>query len=369
MQLVQNNKKIRYAIVGLGHIAQDAVIPAFRKAKKNSALTTIISQHEEKLHYFGNKYKIQNRFLFSNLKDALSSNEFDAIYISTPNETHQFIAETASQYGIHIICEKPLTLSYQDAQKMIESATKNNVKLMTAYRLHFHPAHQDILSIVNQKRLGDVKIFNSNFSMDVKDIFNIRLQGPEKGGGPLYDIGVYCINAARTFFQSEPETVFAFANSTHDLRFKDCDETVTSLLKFPNGKMASFTVSFGAYRSSELELIGSLGRVKLERAFEHSRPMTLKIFENKKMISRKYFKIDQFAQEITHFSDCILTNKNPAISMDEGSLDLKIIEALHLSLDLASPIKVEEINKKSPLTEVLKKPKLALPLPKFFGTW
>jgi glucose-fructose oxidoreductase len=133
--------------------------------------------------------------------------------------------------------------------------------------------------------------------------------------------------------------------------------------------MASFTVSFGAYRNSEFELIGSQGRIKLERAYEYARPMTLKIYENKKIISRKFIKIDQFANEIMHFSNCILSNKNPDISVYEGSHDLKIIEALLLSLDLASPINVEEINKKPPLTEALKKPKLALPLPKFFGTW
>jgi glucose-fructose oxidoreductase len=369
MGLVHKSKKIRYAVIGLGHIAQDAILPAFKKLKRNSTLTTIISQHEEKLHYFANKYKIKNRYLFSNLKEALSSNEFDAIYISTPNDTHRFIAELASDYGIHIICEKPLSVSYRDALSMIESAKKNNVKLMTAYRLHFHPAHQEILDLVNQKRLGEIKIFNSTFSMDVKDIFNFRLQGSDKGGGPLHDIGVYCINAARRFFQSEPLVVFAFSNSTHDLRFKDCDETVTSLLKFPGGKMASFTICFGGYRNSDLELIGSLGRIKLERAYEYSRPMTLKIYENKKIISRKFIKVDQFANEIMHFSDCILNDKNPSISIHEGSLDLKIIEALLLSLDLASPINVEEIIKQRPLTETTKKPKLALPLPKFFGTW
>ena len=369
MELVHKNKKIRYAVVGLGHIAQDAIIPAFKKTKSNSTLTTIISQHEEKLHHFGNKYKIKNRYLFSNLKEALMSDEFDAIYISTPNENHRFISELASDYGIHVLCEKPLGISYRDAQSMIESAKKNNVKLMTAYRLHFHPAHQEILNLIDQKRLGEIKIFNSTFSMDVKDIFNFRLQGTDKGGGPLHDIGVYCINAARRFFQSEPLAVFAFSNNSHDLRFKDCDETVTSLLKFPKGRMASFTVSFGAYRNSEFELIGSQGRIKLERAYEYARPMTLKIYENKKIFSRKFFKIDQFANEIMHFSDCILSNKNPDISVYEGSHDLKIIEALLLSLDLASPINVEEINHKTPLTVTTKKPKLALPLPKFFGTW
>lgn len=369
MPLVEKNKKIRYAIVGLGHIAQDAVLPAFRKTKKNSVLTTIISQHDEKLQHFGTKYKINHRFLFSQLKEALESNTFDALYVSTPNDTHKVISEMAFQHGIHVLCEKPLSISYEDAQSMIDESKKNDVKLMTAYRLHFHPAYQSIKSLIKEKKMGDLKIFNSSFTLDLKDIFNFRLQSPDKGGGPLHDIGIYCINAARIFFQEEPLVVFAFSASSKDVRFKDCDETVTCLLKFPQGKMASFVISFGAYRSSELELVGTLGRIKLERAFEYTRPMILKIYANKKIISRKFFKLDQFAQEIMHFSDCLLGNKTPKSQIDDGAKDLRIIEALLLSLDLASPISLDELSKNSSLSQISKKQKLALPLPKFFGTW
>ncbi len=369
MPLVEKNKKIRYAIVGLGHIAQDAVLPAFRKTKKNSILTTIISQHEEKLQHFGKKYKVDHRYLFSQLKEALESDTFDALYVSTPNDTHKVISEMASQYGIHVLCEKPLSVSFGEAQSMLNEAKKNDVKLMTAYRLHFHPAYQNIMGLIKEKKIGDIKIFNSSFTLDVKDIFNFRLQSPDKGGGPLHDIGIYCINAARIFFQAEPSVVFAFSSSSKDVRFKDCDETVTCLLKFPEGKMASFVISFGSYRSSELELLGTLGRIKLERAFEYNRPMTLKIYANKKIISRKFFKLDQFAQEIMHFSDCLLGNKKPKIQTDEGAMDLRIIEALLLSLDLASPISLDELSKNSAFPQIQKQPKLALPLPKFFGTW
>lgn len=369
MQLVSKDRKIRYAIVGLGHIAQDAVIPAFKKAKRNSQLTTIISQHEEKLHYIGDKYKIKNRYLLSHLEDAFTSEDFDALYICTPNDSHGYITEKASQHGIHVICEKPQSIRYLEALEMIENVKKNNIKYMTAYRFHFHPAYKEIHRLLIQKKIGDLKIFQAQFNLNIKDISNFRLQSPDKGGGPLHDIGIYCINAARTFFKEEPLNVFAFSHSSRDIRFKDCDEMVSCILKFPHDKIASFTVSFGSYRSSEFDLIGTLGKLKLERAFEYSKPMTLKLYQDKKIISHKFFRLDQFASEILHFSDCILNNKKPLIPIDDGSQDLKVVEALLLSLDLSSPINLDEFNQTSIKTEIMKKPKLLLPMSKFFGTW
>ena len=345
--LLRKKDKIRYAVVGLGFIAQTAVLPAFRNARKNSKLVALVSGDKEKLKKLGDKYKVEKRYLYSEFEELMKSGEVDAIYIATPNFYHRNIMETAARYGVHILCEKPLAVTTEDCYSMINEAEKNGIQLMTAYRLHFEAANLEAIQRAHAKRIGDLRIFNSVFSFQVKDQNNIRLDTVEKGGGPLYDIGIYCINASRYLFKSEPVEVFATATSSKDSRFKKNDETISCILKYPEGKIASFTVSFGAFASSDYDLIGTKGRIRLEKAYEYNGTMILKTFEEGKTFIKRFSKRDQFAPELIYFSDCIQRKKKVEPSGEEGLLDIKIIEALLLSIDLGSPITLEEIHKRT----------------------
>lgn len=344
--LIKPKLKIRYAVVGLGHIAQTAVLPAFRNARKNSTLVALVSGDKEKLKRLGEKYRISKTYLYSEFDECLRNKEVDAIYICTPNFYHRSIMEMAAKYGVHVLCEKPMSVTADDCLSMISEAKKNNIQLMIAYRDHFEAANLEAIAISQSKKIGDLKVFNAIFTRQVKDPYNIRLDEIEKGGGPLYDLGVYCINAARFLFRSEPIEIFAQALSSKDSRFKKVDETVSCILTFSEGRIANFTVSFGAFSSSDFDLIGTKGRIRLERAFEYKTTMTLKTYEEKKCTTKKYSKRDQFSPEILYFSDCIQKNKKVEPSGEEGLIDIKIIEALLLSIDLGSTITFDEINRK-----------------------
>ena len=351
MLLNKPKKKIRYAVIGLGYIAQVAVLPAFKNARKNSELVALVSGDPDKLKKLGEKYNVNKLYLYSEFEKCLRDDEIDAIYIATPNFYHRNIMETAARYGIHVLCEKPMAVTAEDCLSMISEAEKHNVQLMIAYRLHFEAANLEAIKIAHSKRIGDLKVFNSVFTMQVKDQNNIRLQEVERGGGPLYDIGIYCINAARYLFKAEPIEVFAMTASSKDSRFKKVDENVSAVLKFPDDRLATFSISFGAFASADFDLIGTKGRVRLEKAYEYSTTMKLKIYEDKKIITKKYPKRDQFAPELIYFSDCIQKRKRPEPSGEEGLADIKIIEALLLSIDLGSPITLDEMNKKTRPTE------------------
>jgi glucose-fructose oxidoreductase len=344
--LMTPKKKIRYAVVGLGYIAQTAVLPSFRNARKNSELVALVSGDEEKLKRLGEKYKIKKRYLYSQFEEALRSGEIDAIYICTPNFYHRNIMETAAKYGVHVLCEKPMAVTTEDCLSMIQTAEKNNIQLMIGYRLHFEAANLEAIRLSASKKIGDLKIFNSIFTMQIEDKHNIRLEEVEKGGGPLYDIGIYCINAARYLFKAEPIEVFAMSTRGRDSRFKKVDEIISAVMRFPEGRTATFSISFGAFKTADYDLIGTKGRIRLENGFEYARSMKFKIYEDKKIISKKYAKRDQFAPEILYFSDCIQRKKRPEPSGEEGIADIKIIEAFLLSLDLGSPISLDEINRK-----------------------
>lgn len=369
MLLKQPKKKIRYAVVGLGYIAQGAVLPAFKHARKNSKLVALVSGDNEKLKRLGDKYKVEKRYLYSEFEACLKRGEVDAIYIATPNSYHRNIMEMAAKYGVHVLCEKPMAVTTEDCLSMINEAEKNNVYLMVAYRLHFEAANLRAISHAHSKKIGDLKFFNSVFSIQVKDPNNIRLDEVEKGGGPLYDIGVYCINAARYLFKSEPIEVFAMSANSKDSRFKKVDETVSCILKFSEGRTATFTVSFSAFESADYDLVGTKGRIRLEKAYKYDSTMTLKMYEDKKVVIRKYPKRDQFAPELLYFSECINKKKKPEPSGEEGLADIKIIEALLLSIDLGSPISLEEINKKSRPGEGQKITRPSFIRPKLFNVF
>lgn len=369
MLLKHPMKKIRYAVVGLGHIAQTAVLPAFRHARRNSELVALVSGDIHKLKEIGDKYHIEKRYLYSEFEDCLRREEVDAIYITTPNSYHRNIMETAARYGIHVLCEKPMAVTTEDCISMISEAEKNNVLLMVAYRLHFQSANLRVMNLAHTRKIGDLKIFNSVFTFPIRDPHNIRLEETEKGGGPLYDIGIYCINTARRLFRSEPVEVFAMAGSSKDSKFKHVDESMSCILRFPEGKLASFSLSFGAFPSADFEIIGTKGRIRLEKGYEYKKTMTLKIYEDKKVIIKKYRRRDQFAPELLHFSDCINNKRKPEPSGEDGLTDIKIIEALLLSIDLGSPIAIDEINKKVKTAQGQKVTRPSFIRPKFFNVF
>ncbi len=337
---LQKNK-IRYGVVGLGYIAQSAVLPAFKNAKSNSKLEAIISRDKQKLQKLGKKYHVDHCFLFKDLEQLLQNKIIDVLYICTPNWTHKEIMLVAAKYGVHVLCEKAMSISFKDCEQMIEQAEKNHISLMIAYRLHFEAANIEALKIAHSKRLGEPKLIQSVFTFNVEDRLNSRLLSDEEGGGPLYDIGIYCINSARHFFKAEPIEVYTMASKSKDPRFSKTEESLCALLKFSEERMASFTISFSSFRTSYLEVIGQKGRIRLENAFNYAKPMEMKIFESGKMTKKKFPKRDQFAPEIIYFSECVQKKKKPDPSGLEGSLDIKIIEALLLSKDLGSPIKID----------------------------
>ena len=132
------NKKIRYAVAGLGHIAQTAVLPAFKHAE-NSQLAAVVTGNPKKHRELSERYRVK-AYTYYDLESALEKEKVDAVYIATPNILHCEHTERAAQAGVHLLCEKPMATTQDDCEAMIRAAAKNNVKLMIAYRLHFNDA-------------------------------------------------------------------------------------------------------------------------------------------------------------------------------------------------------------------------------------
>lgn len=342
-----SNSKVRYAVVGLGHIAQVAVLPAFEHARQNSVLTGLVSDDPKKLRLLARKYGVENTWSYPQYDDALRSGEFDAVYIALPNTLHADYAVRAARAGIHVLCEKPLAASEGDCKRMIATARDMNVKLMTAYRLHFERANTEAMEIVRSGKLGIPRLFASVFTMNVDDPANIRLKRAA-GGGTLWDIGIYCINAARYIFRSEPYEAFAVSASRSDPRFVEVEEMVAATLRFPDDRLATFTCSFGASDVGEYQVVGTRGSLRVDPAFEYAGELRHVLTVGKRTRERTFAKRDQFAPELLYFSRCILDGTVPEPSGEEGLADVRIIEALYRSAERGGKrVKLEPIERSS----------------------
>jgi glucose-fructose oxidoreductase len=323
------SKRIRYAVVGLGHIAQAAVLPAFGHAARNSELVALVSGEAKKLRQLSRRYGVANVGSYDDFDSMLASDLFDAVYIALPNDMHRDFTVRAARAGKHVLSEKPMAVSARDCEAMIRATRDAGVKLMIAYRLHFERANLEAMQLVRAGRVGEPRFFSSDFAMQVSED-NIRLER-ERGGGPLYDIGIYCINAARFMLGAEPTAVWATATRSRDPRFREVDETLIGVMRFNDERVASFTCSFGAADRSTFTLTGTRGSITLDPAYEYAQGLsyTLRLGERQKV--KRFGKSDQFAPELLYFSECILKDRQPEPSGEEGLADVRIIEAMHRS--------------------------------------
>ena len=340
----KSDQKIRYAVVGLGYIAQVAVLPAFRHASRNSELSALISDDPEKLRQLSEKYDVKITGSYDDYENILRSGNIDAVYIALPNHMHREYTVRAANTGVHVLCEKPMAVTTDECLEMISACEDANVKLMIAYRLHFDKANLKAVEIVQSEKIGTPKMFNSTFSIHVKE-GNIRLNDESIGGGPVYDIGIYCINAARYLFRSEPEEVFAFSATSDEARFNKAEEMLAVTMKFPQSKLASFVCSFGAADTSNYRIIGTEGDLRVEPAYEYAEPLVHYLTVDSKTSKKTFKKRDQFAPELEYFSDCILSNRTPEPGGDEGLIDIQIIQAILESAKTRRPLSLEPIQK------------------------
>ena len=352
---------VRYAVVGLGYIAQVAVLPAFGHAKRNSELTALVSDDPHKLKQLSRRYNVPYCYSYRQYDQCLREGSIDAVYIALPNSLHCDFAVRAAKAGIHVLCEKPMAITAQECRRMIQAADQADAKLMIAYRLHFEEANMKTVELARSGKLGKLRFFNSVFTMQVREN-DIRVKA-ELGGGSLYDIGVYCINAARYVFQANPTRVSACTVKGTDRRFREVDEMATAWLEFPGNRLATFVCSFGAADISAYEVVGAKGKIRMDPAYEYVGELKQDIMLNGKSRTRRYEGGDQFASELLYFSDCILKDRDPEPSGLEGLIDVAIVEALYRSAKTGRPISLSLPDKKqwAAAEQVIKRPPVQKP--------
>jgi glucose-fructose oxidoreductase len=293
----------------------------------------VVSDDRTKLREISRRYRLKHAYSYDQYETCLEN--VDAVYIALPNSQHAEYTIRAANAGVHVLCEKPLAVTEEECERMIEACAANRVKLMVAYRLHFEEVNLRAIDLIRSGRIGEPKFFNSSFSMTVRrgDIRTKR----EQGGGTLFDIGVYCINAARCLFRAEPKEVMALSVNSGVARLAEIDESTAAIMRFDGERVASFVTSVNADDVGAYRIVGTKGHLHVDPAYEYAEGLAYTLTVNGRSVRRRTGKRDQFAPELLHFSDCIRKNLVPEPSGEEGLQDVRIVRALYESAETGKP--------------------------------
>lgn len=323
-------KKLGWAIVGLGRLALNQILPAFAKCEK-SRVTAFVTGSREKGEKLAARYGVnpKNIYNYQNY-DALRDNpEVDIIYIVLPNGMHAEYTIRGAKAGKHVLTEKPMANTPKDCEEMIAACKTANRKLMVAYRVRYEPYNQALIKMCREDELGKVRLVVSDHGFNIGDPTQWRLKKTLAGGGSLMDIGIYALQAARYTTGEEPAEVNALEfTDRSDPRFKEVEDTINFQLRFPSGALAQCTSFYGAAGQNRIRVVGARGWAELEPATSYT-DLRMRVRRGNVAEERILPQRDHFAAEMDHFSDCVMQNKEPLTPGEEGLRDLRIMMAIY----------------------------------------
>jgi glucose-fructose oxidoreductase len=331
---------VRFAVVGLGDIAQRAVLPAFAHERSKATLAALVSGEPGKRRVLGNRFKGVVACGYDEYDELLASGAIDAVYIALPNQRHADFAHRAMAAGIHVLCEKPMATTVADARALTRAAQRSGARFMVAYRLHFDPATLKAIDLARDRRAGELRIFASLFSSPVER-GDIRLE--RRGRGGLFDLGIYCVNAARMVFRTEPNEVMAMHAGLGKGRFREVPEMTAALLRYPGERVAMFTCSLNAYRGSSWTAVAMKRLVHMEPAYSYREPLVVRVRSDTGTRTRRYGVHDQFAAELDHFVARIRSGRKAEPSAREGEADIRILDAIDRSARTGRRVRLRQI--------------------------
>lgn len=340
------NQRVGYAVVGLGHLSLEELLPALSTCKK-SRLAALVSGSPEKLRKVAEQYGIpqQNCYSYETFDSIKNNPEVDVIYIVLPNGLHKEFTIRGVKAGKHILCEKPMANTSDECREMIAACNKANVKLMIAYRIHYQPHNRKVREILQSKEAGATKFLQATNCQSSANPEHWRHKKALAGGGALPDIGLYCINTNRFILQQEPTEVFAYQYSTPgDPLFKEVEEMVSWQMKYPDGIIANCVTNYDTHDNKSYDVFCEKAWLKLDNAYAYKGQKLNKAYAKGKVKHIEDMVIsenNQFAAEMDHFSDCVINNKKPYSTGEEGLQDHIIMEAIYESARTGKPVKLK----------------------------
>jgi len=324
-------ERMGYAVVGLGAISQQAVLPAFAHSQK-ARLVAVVSGDKQKAQRVAEQFQAKNHYTYEEFGNCLKAPEVEAVYVATPPGEHEKYTVLAARARKHVLCEKPLAATVEDCRRMVRACRDNKVRFMTAYRKYFEPGSLALKKLISTGELGRIDIIHTAFTefrpagdSSPDWLFKRKLSG----GGPLMDIGIYCVNTSRWLVDEDPIQATAIRWSRDRKRFKEVEEGIVFRLNFRSGLLLQGTASWGSVLASFVQVHGEKGWASLSPAFafEEERRLTGKIAGE--WFEREFTAIDEFALELDAFAECIRENRDPEPDGEQGLRDIVILDAIY----------------------------------------
>jgi predicted dehydrogenase len=329
--------RVRWGVLSTARIARDKVIPAMFKAD-DVEVVAIASRSERAAQEAARALRIPRAH--GSYEALLADRDVDAVYLPLPNHLHVDWSIRALEAGKHVLCEKPIGMDAQDAERLAAAAMAHpRLKVMEAFMYRFHPQWLEAKRLVDDGRLGRLQHVHSHFSYFKLDPANIRNQ-PEAGGGGLMDIGCYDVSLSRYLFGREPARVVASVDVDPDLGI---DRLASALLDFGEGRTATFTCATQLLGHQRAQAFGSEGRLELEIPFNAPQdgPCRLLFETEAGTLQTVYDRVDQYTLQAEAFSRAVLEDAPVPLPLLDAVANMRVLDAIRTSARSADWVAVE----------------------------
>ncbi|GAB6878654.1 Gfo/Idh/MocA family oxidoreductase [Halorubrum gandharaense] len=330
---------VRFALVGLGGWTRNRAIPAIaestfcetsvvvsRSAKKAERVAREVSETETPTALSGDAFR-----------DGAATDEYDAVYVCTPNAVHLPYGEAAADHGKAVLCEKPLEASLERAERLVAACGSADVPLMCAYRMQTEPLVRTARAAIREGLVGEPAQVHGHMTQPV-----LSFGGPDQWrldpnmagyGTSVTDLGIYPLNTSRFLLDADPETVTAEFRGSHQAFADVPDERATFSLQFPNDVVAECAASQNLARSGELRVVGTEGTLTLSPAFFEDEHRELTLRRGNVDASVRTRHVDQMEAEFDYFADCLLAGREPAPDGEEALVDMRALDAIYAAAE------------------------------------
>lgn len=323
---MQNVRKLQWGILGAARI-NERLMPAIA-GSGNSKLVAIASRRPGAAAETLARYAPQQQGVrvHESLEGLLADPDVEAVYLPLSNREHAEWTLKAIQAGKHVLCEKPMALKARDIVAIRDAALRQGVKVMEGFMYRFHPQHERIRQIVADGSIGEVRLARSSFSFPLSQARMYRVaDSVESGGGAMWDIGCYAIHTLRMFFPEDPLSVMAHSNFNET----GADLTTSGILDYGKGRHALFDFSFECSRRCEYEVWGTKGGARCHTVWQlpGNVPVISWWSEDGRYAEEQLPVANHFQLEVEHFSNCVLNDLPPLLSLGDAEANCRVIEA------------------------------------------
>jgi predicted dehydrogenase len=325
-----SSRRVKWGVLGVAGIARTKVIPGFQKGEWTEVVA-IASRDPQRARIAAGELGIDRAY--GSYDELLADPEIEVVYNPLPNHLHVPWTAKAAEAGKHVLCEKPIAMNAAEARELLAIRDRNGVMIGEAFMVRTHPQWVEVRRLVQDGRIGEIRLVSGYFSYFKLDPDNIRNR-LEYGGGGLMDIGCYPVHVSRFIYDEEPTRVVALIERDPAMRI---DRLTSALMEFPTGQ-ASFTCSTQLVASQRMQIFGTSGRIDVEIPFNAppDRPVRILVDDGGSAPAAggevmEFAPVDQYTREGDAFSSAVIARTHPPVPLEDAIRNMAVIDAIFRS--------------------------------------